>query len=36
MTQEKFLSILGWVVTAIAMAMYVSYVPKISSNLAGA
>ncbi len=35
MTQEKSLSILGWVATATAMAMYVSYIPQISSNLAG-
>ena len=35
MNQEKFLSILGWVATATAMAMYISYIPQISSNLAG-
>lgn len=35
MTQEKFLSILGWVATATAMAMYISYIPQISSNLSG-
>lgn len=35
MPQEKFLSILGWVATATAMAMYVSYIQQISSNLAG-
>ncbi len=35
MNQEKFLSILGWVATATAMAMYISYIPQIGSNLAG-
>ena len=35
MNQEKFLSILGWIATATAMAMYISYIPQISSNLAG-
>ena len=35
MNQEKFLSILGCVATATAMAMYISYIPQISSNLAG-
>ena len=35
MNQEKFLLILGWVATATAMAMYISYIPQISSNLAG-
>ena len=35
MTQEKFLSILGWVATATAMAMYISYIPQIGSNLSG-
>ena len=28
MNQEKFLSILGWVATATAMAMYISYIPQ--------
>ena len=35
MNQEKFLSILGWVATATAMAMYISYIPQIGSNLSG-
>ena len=35
MNQEKFLSILGWIATATAMAMYISYIPQIGSNLAG-
>ena len=35
MKQEKLLSILGWVATVTAMAMYVSYIPQISSNLSG-
>ncbi len=35
MNQEKFLSVLGWVATATAMAMYISYIPQIGSNLSG-
>jgi len=33
--ESKFLMILGWVATATAMAMYISYIPQISSNLSG-
>ncbi len=32
---EKFFRILGIVATVTSMAMYVSYIPQISSNLAG-
>ena len=32
---SKFFTILGWVATATAMAMYVSYIPQISNNLSG-
>ena len=35
MSQEKFLSILGWIATATAMAMYISYIPQIGSNISG-
>lgn len=32
---EKYFKILGWIATVTAMAMYVSYIPQISSNLRG-
>lgn len=32
---NNFLKILGWVATVTAMAMYVSYIPQIQSNLSG-
>ncbi|MCS3531691.1 SWEET family sugar transporter [Chryseobacterium sp. JUb7] len=32
---NNFLSILGWVATITAMAMYVSYIPQISNNIKG-
>ncbi len=35
MENNKFFTILGWVATGTAMAMYVSYIPQISSNLSG-
>lgn len=35
MNNEKFFKILGIVATVTSMAMYVSYIPQISSNLAG-
>jgi uncharacterized protein with PQ loop repeat len=35
MENNKFFTILGWVATITAMAMYVSYIPQISSNLKG-
>ncbi|WP_278354103.1 MULTISPECIES: SemiSWEET family transporter [Bacteroidota] len=36
MENNKFFTLLGWVATVTAMAMYVSYIPQISSNLHGA
>jgi len=35
MHNEKFFKVLGWVATITAVAMYVSYIPQIRSNLAG-
>lgn len=35
MDNNKALHILGWVATATAMAMYVSYLPQIDNNLHG-
>lgn len=35
MENGKLFTILGWVATATAMAMYVSYIPQISNNLNG-
>lgn len=35
MNDSHFLKILGWVATLTSMAMYVSYIPQISSNLRG-
>ena len=35
MENSKFFNILGWVATATAIGMYVSYIPQISDNLAG-
>ena len=35
MNREKFLSVIGWIATATAMAMYISYIPQILSNLSG-
>ncbi|AUL19525.1 SemiSWEET family transporter [Bordetella holmesii] len=32
---EKMLTVLGWVATVTAVAMYVSYIPQISNNLDG-
>ncbi|KMQ68943.1 membrane protein [Chryseobacterium sp. FH2] len=32
---NTFFTILGWVATVTAMAMYVSYIPQISNNLKG-
>lgn len=35
MDSSKLLTILGWVATGTAMAMYVSYIPQIDNNLHG-
>ena len=35
MENGKLFTILGWVATAAAIGMYVSYIPQISDNLAG-
>ena len=35
MENGKHFTILGWVATATAIGMYVSYIPQISDNLAG-
>lgn len=35
MENGKLFTILGWVATATAMAMYVSYIPQIGNNLHG-
>jgi uncharacterized protein with PQ loop repeat len=35
MENGKFFTILGWVATVTAMAMYVSYIPQIDNNLHG-
>lgn len=35
MENGKLFTILGWVATATAIGMYVSYIPQISDNLAG-
>lgn len=35
MENNKFFTILGWIATVTAMAMYVSYIPQISNNLKG-
>jgi uncharacterized protein with PQ loop repeat len=35
MENSRFFTILGWVATITAMAMYISYIPQISSNLKG-
>ena len=35
METGKLFTILGWVATATAIGMYVSYIPQISDNLAG-
>nr|WP_315028039.1 SemiSWEET family transporter [uncultured Chryseobacterium sp.] len=35
MENDRFFTILGWVATITAMAMYVSYIPQISSNIKG-
>lgn len=32
---SKFIKILGWVASATAIGMYVSYIPQISNNLGG-
>ncbi|MGK6341914.1 SemiSWEET family transporter [Chryseobacterium sp. DT-3] len=32
---NRFYTILGWVATVTAVAMYVSYIPQISNNLNG-
>ncbi len=32
---SRFITILGWVATVTAVAMYVSYIPQIMDNLAG-
>lgn len=31
----RYFTILGWIATITAMAMYISYIPQISSNLQG-
>lgn len=33
--RDRFLSILGWVATATAMAMFISYISQIYNNLNG-
>ena len=33
---SKFFTVLGWVASATAIAMYVSYIPQIGNNLSGA
>lgn len=35
MENSRFFTILGWIATVTAMAMYISYIPQISSNLKG-
>jgi len=35
MGNNKFFTILGWIATITAMAMYISYIPQIISNLKG-
>jgi hypothetical protein len=35
MENGKLFTILGWVATATAIGMYVSYIPQISDNLTG-
>ena len=35
MTSERALAILGWVATATAVAMYLSYIDQIALNLKG-
>lgn len=35
MKDGKFITILGWIATATAIAMYVSYISQISNNLNG-
>lgn len=35
MTNEKFITILGWVATVTAVLMYVSYIPQLKNNLSG-
>ncbi len=35
MESSRFFTILGWTATGTAMAMYISYIPQISSNLNG-
>ena len=35
MENGKLFTILGWVATATAIGMYVSYIPQISDNLVG-
>lgn len=35
MENSRLFTVLGWVATVTAMAMYVSYIPQISNNLDG-
>ncbi|MGO3742662.1 hypothetical protein [Kerstersia sp.] len=34
-SEARWFTVLGWVATATAMAMYVSYIPQIGNNLQG-
>ena len=36
MNQEKFIKYLSWLATTMSIMMYVSYIPQIADNLAGA
>ena len=36
MKQEKMIKYLSWVATGMSIMMYVSYIPQIADNLAGA
>lgn len=36
MKQKNFIKYLSWVATVMAVMMYVSYIPQIQNNLAGA
>lgn len=35
MIDSRFLKLFGWIATATSMAMYISYIPQIKSNLSG-
>lgn len=36
MKETKFITYLSWIATGMAVLMYVSYIPQIADNLAGA